>query len=205
MKKEISIYIGGLYISKEPSIIRTILGSCISVCLYDPENRIGGMNHFLLPEQLNNKDKEFPTKYGINAMELLINGIMELGGKRGNLVSKVFGGARLFAGKYNMKSPGDNNYKFVPVEYRIYSPKVRIYKGNLPFFNQFDLQYRGGKRRFYTIFFDKWIQGKKGDFHWKNSRAYDFSYNLTHPIEGVVQSLESKPISESVIVESISE
>ena len=113
MKKEISIYIGGLYISKEPSIIRTILGSCISVCLYDPENRIGGMNHFLLPEQLNNKDKEFPTKYGINAMELLINGIMELGGKRGNLVSKVFGGARLFAGKYNMKSPGDNNYKFV--------------------------------------------------------------------------------------------
>ena len=113
MKKEISIHIGGLYISKEPSIIKTTLGSCISVCLYDPKNCIGGMNHFLLPEQLNNNNKDLPTKYGVNAMELLINGIMELGGSRSNLVSKVFGGARLLSSKDNMGSPGDNNSKFV--------------------------------------------------------------------------------------------
>lgn len=113
MKKEIFISIGGLYISKEPSIIRTTLGSCISVSLYDPENSIGGMNHFLLPEQLNNNNKEIPTKYGVNAMEILINGIMELGGNRGNLVSKVFGGARLLSGKNDMGSPGDNNSKFI--------------------------------------------------------------------------------------------
>jgi len=124
MKKEISIYIGGLYISKEPSIIQTTLGSCISVCLYDPENCIGGMNHFLLPKQTDNKKQEFPAKYGVNAMELLINGIMELGGNRKNLVSKVFGGARLFRDKNSIKSPGDTNSKFV-IDF-LRTEKIRI-------------------------------------------------------------------------------
>ena len=49
-EKEVTIYIGGVHVSPGPAVIKTLLGSCISVCLFDPIRRVGGMNHFMLPD-----------------------------------------------------------------------------------------------------------------------------------------------------------
>ncbi|WP_022664967.1 chemotaxis protein CheD [Desulfospira joergensenii] len=95
MKELINIRIGEYYASKEKSIISTILGSCVAVCLFDPENRIGGMNHILMPGQPDLGRYDASARYGINAMELLINGVMKLGGNRKKIIAKTFGGANV--------------------------------------------------------------------------------------------------------------
>jgi len=97
MKKEVSIHIGEFYSSKRPTVISTLLGSCVAACLFDPVTRVGGMNHILLPGKANMTGFNTSARYGINAMELLINDIMKHGGNRHHLVAKVFGGAHLLS------------------------------------------------------------------------------------------------------------
>ena len=81
-------------ISEDPGeVLTTVLGSCVATCLYDPRRGVGGMNHFLLPE--GGGARRDPTRYGLHAMELLINGLLKEGASRPNLVAKVFGGARM--------------------------------------------------------------------------------------------------------------
>ncbi len=91
--QEVSIHIGGVYASRKPAVVRTVLGSCVSACLFDPIACVGGMNHFMLPE--GNGDEGLSTRYGIHAMEKLINEIMKLGGERRRLRAKVFGGGHV--------------------------------------------------------------------------------------------------------------
>ena len=67
--KELSIHIGGIFASREPAVVRTVLGSCVSACLFDPLTSVGGMNHFMLPE--GDTEADTPTRYGVNAMEVL--------------------------------------------------------------------------------------------------------------------------------------
>lgn len=85
-------------------------------------------------------------------------------------------------------------YQFSPSEYRIVGigtdTNGLVYKGNLPVFNQFLFSDDRVKKPLYTIFFDKWIEGKKGYFRWENSRADSFSYNFDNPISGVVTAIE---------------
>lgn len=95
MKKEVTIHIGGVYGSATPAIIYTLLGSCVAVCLFDPAKKIGGMNHILLPGQATLKHYNASTRFGINAMEVLINRMMQLGADRHRLVAKIFGGAHV--------------------------------------------------------------------------------------------------------------
>ncbi len=80
----------------ENEVISTILGSCVSCCLWDPEAQVGGMNHMLLA--VSPKGTDACNLAGINAMELLINDILKLGGKRERLRAKAFGGAKLISG-----------------------------------------------------------------------------------------------------------
>lgn len=77
-------------------VISTILGSCVSCCLWDPVAGVGGMNHMLLT--VTSGDAQGCNLVGINAMELLINDILKLGGHRSRLRAKAFGGARMVAG-----------------------------------------------------------------------------------------------------------
>lgn len=77
-------------------VISTILGSCVSCCLWDPVAGVGGMNHMLLT--VSTKSTGVCNLAGINAMELLINDILKLGGSRSRLRAKAFGGARMVAG-----------------------------------------------------------------------------------------------------------
>ena len=94
-KKKITIHIGEYYASGRPVRIYTLLGSCVAVCLFDPKNRIGGMNHILVPGRADLKNFDDSARYGINALELLINEIMQLGGERHQIIAKVFGGAHI--------------------------------------------------------------------------------------------------------------
>ena len=64
---------GELYASRRNILIVTVLGSCVSACLRDPAARVGGMNHFMLPEHSgNNTLLSEPARYGAHAMEMLI-------------------------------------------------------------------------------------------------------------------------------------
>jgi chemotaxis receptor (MCP) glutamine deamidase CheD len=87
----------------------TLLGSCVTVCIYDPVLRAGGMNHILLPTcRMGDKS----PRCGIHAMELLINEVMKLGGDRRRFIAKAFGGASVLQG-IKMLPIGDENAKFV--------------------------------------------------------------------------------------------
>ena len=82
----------------EDLALTTVLGSCVAACLHDPQARVGGMNHFLLPgddRDFNPRDAE---RYGVHLMELLVNGLMQLGARRDRLQAKIFGGAKVVRG-----------------------------------------------------------------------------------------------------------
>ena len=111
--KIVSIHIGEYHASRRPAVIQTLVGSCVAVCLFDPVNHVGGMNHILLPGRADMKRFDAPARYGINAMELLINRIMNLGGKRHRIVAKTFGGAHLLPAISEENSVGRKNVAFV--------------------------------------------------------------------------------------------
>ena len=93
-KNVIMLRAGEYYASKNGEILHTILGSCIATCIYDQEKKIGGMNHYLLPGIIH-PDEIIISKigrYGMYAMELLINELIKYGAKRENLTAKLFGG-----------------------------------------------------------------------------------------------------------------
>ena len=79
--------------SAKDEIVATVLGSCISVCMRDPQAGVGGLNHFLLPKNNGGSDTHAGERYGDTAMEVLINDLLKRGAKRSNFEAKVFGGA----------------------------------------------------------------------------------------------------------------
>ena len=95
--RTITVVQGEFRISDRPGdLLSTVLGSCVAVCLYDARRCIGGMNHFLLPfGQATGTDR--PVRYGLFAMESLINELMKAGAMKSRLEAKVFGGARISA------------------------------------------------------------------------------------------------------------
>lgn len=92
------IYASDCYATTEENIVlSTLLGSCVSVCMKDSKAGVAGMNHFMLPSRVNVKDVGFndDTRYGVNAMEVMINEMMKKGAQRKRLQAKVFGGGRV--------------------------------------------------------------------------------------------------------------
>lgn len=94
---EIYIGPGEFAVSREPVIISTLLGSCISVALFDLDVPAGGLNHFLLPSPKSGSVFSESGRYGVHAMELLINGLLKLGVSRRRLRAKVFGGSAMLS------------------------------------------------------------------------------------------------------------
>lgn len=106
---------GEYYVSAQDEMIATVLGSCVSACIRDRRRCIGGMNHFMLPEPMSERDSWSNTvgraaRYGNDAMEQLINAIFKAGGRREDLEVKVFGGGRVLA---QMTDIGERNIAFV--------------------------------------------------------------------------------------------
>ncbi len=82
-----------LVIDEPGSAVSTLLGSCVAACIRDKTRGVGGLNHFLLP----GSDQSQSSRYGVYAMEVLINNILSQGSQRANLEAKVFGGAEVIA------------------------------------------------------------------------------------------------------------
>ena len=87
------IHVGEIYIGTKPTEISTILGSCISVCIYDKIQRIGGMNHYLVP--LWNENGLQSPKYGNISIPRLIDNMLNIGCRIYNMEAKIFGGANV--------------------------------------------------------------------------------------------------------------
>jgi chemotaxis protein CheD len=99
-KEMVTIHPGEFLVTQEDVVISTILGSCVAVALFDPISRRGGLNHFMLPGKTGN-DSHFASggaKYGVNAMELMINDFLKAGTKKRDLSAKVFGGGSVLGG-----------------------------------------------------------------------------------------------------------
>lgn len=98
---------GEYYVATGDILIMTTLGSCIAACLWDRSARVGGLNHFMLPE-----GDDASGRYGSFAMELLINELLRRGAARASLEAKVFGGGQVVAGMDSMNI-GERNTRFV--------------------------------------------------------------------------------------------
>jgi chemotaxis protein CheD len=90
-RPEIYLQPGRIHATAAPSTLRTILGSCVAICLYDPTLPAGGMNHYLLPYRF--ADSGEPTRFAAPALARLIAAMLDLGGRKSRLQAKVFGGA----------------------------------------------------------------------------------------------------------------
>jgi chemotaxis protein CheD len=103
----VKILPGEYFVHDEDMLIMTTLGSCIAACIWDRNARIGGMNHFMLPEGSGDSGR-----YGSYAMELLINELLKRGASRLTLEAKVFGGGQVISGM-NTMNVGERNTQFV--------------------------------------------------------------------------------------------
>lgn len=90
----------------------TLLGSCVAACIRDVETGIGGLNHFLLPDDRSGEAGAGSMRYGTNAMEVLINDILRRGGAKHRLEAKVFGAGNVIDTSA-AETVGDRNAKFV--------------------------------------------------------------------------------------------
>lgn len=92
-------------------VMSTVLGSCVACCLFDPVARVGGMNHFLLAEPREGMvcSTAEAERYGLYAMELLVNEMLQAGAIRSRLRAHLYGGANLHAG---MQAIGTSNADF---------------------------------------------------------------------------------------------
>ncbi len=107
-KRIIPVLQGEFRVSGEPGVVfSTVLGSCVSVCLFDPCAGLGGMNHYLLPEMECKGSNEI--KFGAMAIELLINALLKAGADRSRLRAKLCGGANIVS---NLGKIGERNASF---------------------------------------------------------------------------------------------
>ena len=112
----VTIFPGEFYTSDGEEMISTVLGSCIATIFFDSKLRLGGMNHFMLA-YCKDYEKRHPDTYGrfgIYAMEMLLNDLYKKGCEKKNLVAKVFGGSNVLKlGSVNSEAKvGDVNSDF---------------------------------------------------------------------------------------------
>lgn len=100
---------GEYFVANENLVIMTVLGSCIAACIWDSRVRIGGMNHFMLPD---GDSMDVSGRYGSYAMELLINEMLKLGARRETMQAKIFGGAQVMH-SFTTMNVGERNTAFV--------------------------------------------------------------------------------------------
>lgn len=117
MSEIITVGVAQIRNSSSPAVLRTILGSCVGICIYDKMKKIGGMAHILLP----NNQKEntaYLEKYADTAIPLLVKKIIQEGGRKENLSAKIAGGASMFKFGSNIAlgQIGDRNIEQTKIE-----------------------------------------------------------------------------------------
>lgn len=98
---------GSIHVASRPTVISTILGSCIAVCLWDSRRKVGGMNHFLLPRGHGGGG----GRYGDVAIERLVHALGGLGCRPADLEAKLFGGAAVLRPADAAATVGEANLK----------------------------------------------------------------------------------------------
>lgn len=117
--RKVVLHPGDHYATNEPLVISTLLGSCVAACVYDPVAKIAGMNHFLLANRRYARNMPMSVtdagRYGVHAMEILINDLLRLGADKKRLKAKAFGGGAVLEGiaKDNFACVGDVNERFI--------------------------------------------------------------------------------------------
>jgi chemotaxis protein CheD len=113
-RNAVKIMPGEFFVDRADVVISTVLGSCVSACMWDRREKIGGMNHFMLPGadsgagDLTNAS----GRYGVFAMEQLINELIKRGARKSNLEAKVFGGGSVLR-NFSTLNVGERNAGFV--------------------------------------------------------------------------------------------
>lgn len=113
-KKVNIIHPGEFFVTRDDELIATLLGSCVAICLHDPVNRIGAMNHYMLPGRITKSTEtdEDSTKYGITSINLIIRLMLEKGASKVNLTARIFGGGSIIksmsSGINGSMIPADN-------------------------------------------------------------------------------------------------
>ncbi|MBI5862913.1 MAG: chemotaxis protein CheD [Planctomycetes bacterium] len=131
-----TIGIAGLKVARGPELIRTVLGSCVGVTLFDRTRKLGGMAHVILPESSQGAGDR--GKFADTAVDWLLEEVLKAGGQRDKLAAKIAGGARMF-GTANNTHIGERNIDAV---------RNRLRKHNIPLIAE---AIGGGKGRKMTI------------------------------------------------------
>ncbi|HEY8354961.1 MAG TPA: chemoreceptor glutamine deamidase CheD [Methylophilaceae bacterium] len=104
---------GEYYCTDKDMVIVTVLGSCVAACIRDTVRGIGGMNHFMLPDSGGDDSVVSASmRYGVYAMEVLINQLLKRGARRQNLEAKIFGGGNVLRA-FATTNVGERNARFV--------------------------------------------------------------------------------------------
>lgn len=103
---------GEFYVSCRGELLVTVLGSCVAACIRDVDSGVGGMNHFMLPDDRSLETVSQSARYGAYAMEILINHLLKLGARRNRLEAKVFGGGAVLP-SLATSNVGRRNAEFV--------------------------------------------------------------------------------------------
>ena len=98
---------GEIFASREGCMVKTVLGSCVALCLWDRSEKIGGINHYMLP--LWGSEGRPTSRYGDVAIDELLHEMAGLGCRRQNLVAKIFGGASMIAERNITFNIGERN------------------------------------------------------------------------------------------------
>lgn len=152
---------GEYYVTTRDMVLSTVLGSCVSACIYDSQSGIGGMNHFMLPAGKDDHGAQLPSaRFGDSAMEILLQEILKRGARRANLVAKVFGGGNVQRAMVTTHI-GSQNAKFVK-EY-LARHQIRILAADLVGFNPRKIHFfpRSGKvlmKKLYVLHNDTILQ-----------------------------------------------
>lgn len=134
------LYPSSLYVVREPYVIKTILGSCVAICIWDKRLKFGGMNHYMLPNW--NGNELASPKYGNIAIDKLIERMFALGSHRNDLVAKIFGGGDMLeASTGNSMMIGERNIRVA---------RLMLEERNIPIIASSTGGKRGRKILFFT-------------------------------------------------------
>ena len=112
------LYHSAIFVSRQPTLVTTILGSCVAVCIFDKRLEFGGINHYMLP--LWNGTGLPSPKYGNVAIPKLIEKMVSLGSREEDLIAKVVGGGEVLVTNNDMFHIGDRN---IQIAHEILSEK----------------------------------------------------------------------------------
>jgi chemotaxis protein CheD len=114
-RNAVKVLPGEFFVSGDDIVLSTVLGSCVAACMWDRTAAIGGMNHFMLPGADGSKDADpigLAGRYGVFAMEQLINELIKRGGRKANFEAKLFGGGHVMR-NFTTINVGERNAGFV--------------------------------------------------------------------------------------------